>query len=290
MEVELVIDAKASLGEAAIWHARKQWLYWVDIDQGEVHRFDPVSDTDQVIEVGQLVGTVVPRAGGGLMLAAERGFASLNLDTHELTIICDPERDLPDNRFNDGKCDPAGRFWAGTISLIRKAGTASLYCLDCDCTVRRMLGGLTNSNGIVWSPDGLTMYHIDTPTLQVKAYDYEARTGEIGNPRVVVTIPQGTGRPDGMTIDAEGMIWVAHWKGGRVTCWDPRTGSLKQTIHVPASQVTSCAFGGPDLDELYITTARIGLTPEELVDQPHAGGVFRARPGVAGVEAAEFAG
>ena len=134
------------------------------------------------------------------------------------------------------------------------------------------------------------MYHIDTPTRQVKAYDYEVQAGEIGNPRVVVAIPEDTGRPDGMTIDAEGMIWIAHWNGGRVTCWDPRTSRLKQTIHIPASQVTSCAFGGPYLDELYITTARIGLTPQELVNQPHAGGVFRVRLGVAGVEAAEFAG
>lgn len=290
MEVELVIDAKASLGEGAIWHARERRLYWVDIDEGEVHLYDPVGDTDRVIEVGQLVGTVVPRVGGGLMLAVEHGFASLNVETHELKILCDPEPDLPDNRFNDGKCDPAGRFWAGTISLTRTVGTASLYCLDRDGTARRMLGGLTNSNGIVWSLDASTMYHIDTPTLQVKAYDYEARTGEIGNPRVVVAIPEGTGRPDGMTIDAEGMIWVAHWKGSRVTCWDPRTGTLKQTIHIPASQVTSCAFGGPDLDELYITTARLGLTAEELVNQPHAGGVFRWCGGVAGVEAAEFIG
>ena len=290
MEIELVIDANANLAEAAIWHAHAQRLYWVDINEGTVHLYDPANNTDLAIDVGQPVGTVVPRASGGLMLAVKRGFASLNVETHELKIICDPEHNIPDNRFNDGKCDPVGRFWAGTISLARKAGTASLYCLDRDCTVRRMLSGLTNSNGIAWSADQSTMYHVDTPTLQVRAYDYKVETGEIGNPRAVVTLPEGTGRPDGITIDADGMIWVAHWKGDRVTCWDPRTGSLRHTVRIPASQVTSCAFGGPHLDELYITTARIGLTPEELKKQPHAGGVFRVRLGVSGMEAVEFAG
>jgi sugar lactone lactonase YvrE len=290
VETELVIDAKATLGEGAVWHARRQRLYWVDIDEGKVHLFDPVDHSDQVIQIGQKVGTVVPRRSGGLMLAGQHGFAALDLRTHQLRPICDPEQDLPDNRFNDGKCDPAGRFWAGTISLKRQPRTASLYCMEPDHSVRRMLRGLTNSNGIVWSLDRATMYHIDTPTLRVTAYDYRLETGEIANPRAVVTIAEGRGRPDGMTIDAEGMLWIALWGGACIGRWDPGTGRLIRTIPIPASRVTSCAFGGPDLADLYVTTARVGLGPEESAAQPHAGGLFRVRPGITGVEAAEFAG
>ena len=290
MEVELVLDAKATLGEGAIWDARKERLYWVDIVEGRLHVFNPAEGTDRTVEVGQMVGTVVPRRTGGLMLAVQHGLGSFDVRTRELTIFGDPEVHLPENRFNDGKCDPAGRFWAGTMSTARKPAAGSLYCMEADHSVRRMLGGVTTSNGIAWSLDRSTMYYIDTPTGQVDAFDYRIDTGEITNRRVVVTVPGDSGRPDGMTIDSEGLLWVAHWEGGRVTRWDPKTGSLRQTIHVPASRTTSCAFGGANLDELYITTARIRLSERDLAAQPHAGGLFRARPGVRGVKAFEFAG
>ena len=289
MNVELVVDAKATLGEGAIWDARRQRLLWVNIVEGEVHAYNPADDTDQAVEVGQAVGTVVPRRGGGLMLALEHGFASFDLETHELTIINDPEQDLPDNRFNDGKCDPAGRFWAGTMSADRTP-VASLYRMDADHTVQRVLGGVTVSNGIAWSLDQSTMYYIDTPTRQVDAFDFDVESGQITNRRVVITVPEQAGKPDGMTIDAEGKLWIAMWDGSRITRWDPSTGRLEQTIPIPARKVTSCAFGGEHLDDLYVTTARNGMTETELRDQPHAGGVFRVRPGVRGVEAFEFAG
>jgi sugar lactone lactonase YvrE len=287
LHAELVLDAQAVLGEGPIWDAPNARLYWVDIMKREVHVHDPASGSDRTITLDQQVGTVVRRRSSGLMLAVERGFAHLDLDTETLTPICDPEEHAPGLRFNDGKCDPAGRFWAGTMG---PEGTANLYCLFPDLTVKKMLDGVTTSNGICWSLDAKTMYYIDTPTGAVAAFDYDAETGEIGNRRVAVSVPEDMGHPDGMSIDAEGKLWVAHWDGWSVNRWDPETGERLATIAVPAAHVSSCAFGGPNLDDLYITTAALGLDCEAVRDQPHAGGLFVARPGVRGVEAFEFAG
>jgi len=208
-------------------------------------------------------------------------------------MLSDPEQDRPENRFNDGKCDPAGRFWAGT--MLNGAGESdpphgSLYSLDAHHHVQHRLSGVRISNGICWSPDKTTMYFVDSPNRWVDAFDYDDATGAIGNRRVAVTVPREYGMPDGMTIDAEGMLWVAGWGGGQVSRWDPATGKFLETIAVPASQSSACAFGGPNLDELYITSARIGLDAATLAHEPHAGSLFVARPGVKGTEAFEFAG
>jgi sugar lactone lactonase YvrE len=287
---ELVLDAKATLGEGSIWDAKRQVLYWIDIMKSQVHAYDAATQQDRVIEVGQYVGTVVPRRSGGLMLAVHHGFASLDLETERIEIVADPERDLPGNRFNDGKCDPAGRFWAGTLALDGTRNVCNLWRLDADLGVHKMLEGVSVSNGIVWSLDHRTMYYIDTPTGHVDRFDYDLETGEIANRSVAVRIPAGMGYPDGMTIDSEGMLWVALWQGGKVSRWDPVEGRLLQTVDLPASNVTSCAFGGENLDQLYITTARIALDAEHLAKQPLAGGLFRADVGVAGLPAFEFAG
>lgn len=288
--MELIFDAKATLGEGAIWDHRRRLLYWVDILGRTVHVFDPTTGTDRAVDVGQFVGTVVPRQHGDVMVAVYDGFAALDLATGKLEVIADPEADLSDTRFNDGKCDPTGRFWAGTMSLkgVRQAG--SLYCLDTDHRVRRVLTGVTTSNGIVWTSDRCTMYYIDTPTREVAAFDYDDAIGNITNRRVAVRIPADQGSPDGMAIDAEDMIWVAHWDGWQVSRWNPRTGELLQTIPVPVARVTSCAFGGAGLDTLYITTARPAATGPRLSEQPHAGGLFAVRPGAIGVPASAYAG
>lgn len=225
------------------------------------------------------------------MLALQDGFASLELETGAVHIIVDPEAHLPANRFNDGKCDPAGRFWAGTMPLKEDArGTGSLYCLDRDLSVRKMLGNVSCSNGIAWSLDSKTMYYIDSPTRAVSAFDYDLATGNIANRREIIRTPPEEGFPDGMTIDAEGMLWVAYWGGSRVVRWDPRTGKRLAIIAVPVSCVTACWFGGPRLDELYITSARTGLDAATLAMQPYAGSLLRVRPGICGIEAFEFAG
>jgi sugar lactone lactonase YvrE len=291
--VELVLDTKSELGEGPIWHAPTQRLYWVNIMQGEVHVYDPRTNTDHAIPVGQSVGTVVPRRAGGVMLALNHGFASLDLDSGTVSLLQDPEKHLPENRFNDGKCDPAGRFWAGTMlngATETSAAAGSLYCLDTAHQVRHRLGHIRISNGLAWSLDKTTMYFIDSPNYRVDAFDYDDQTGDIGNRRSAVTVPRERGMPDGMTIDQEGMLWVAGWGGQQVSRWDPASGQLLQSIELPVSQVTACAFGGPNLDELYITSARIGLDDAALAGEPLAGGLFKARPGVKGTEAFEFAG
>ncbi len=284
-QVELVLDAKTQLGEGAIWHSQKHVLYWVDIDAGLLHIYDPKTNRDRSLSTGQPVGTVVPRASGGVMVALRDGFAALNLETGAITPITNPESHLQ-NRFNDGKCDPAGRFWAGTMG---KAG-ASLYRLDRDLTVRKMFDGVRTSNGIAWSLDLKTMYYIDTPTQEVAAFDYDHATGDIKNRRVAVKVPKENGHPDGSTLDAEGHLWVAHWDGWNVTCYDPGTGKALRTVKLPVSRVTSCAFGGPDLATLYITSARVGLDDAALASQPLAGGLFKVSVGVRGIPAPEFLG
>lgn len=292
-QAELVLDAKAELGEGALWDAPSQRLLWIDIVRGEVHRFDPVTRRDQSVTLGQMVGTVVTRAKGGLMVAMQDGFASLDPDSGDLTVIASPEAHIPANRFNDGKCDPAGRFWAGTMRLTGdpwKEDAGSLYSLDADGRATARLGNVYISNGIVWTADAKTMYYVDTVLPRVDAFDYDNTTGAISNRRTVVQIPDGFGFPDGMTIDADDNLWIAMWGGWKVLGYNPRTGEAIGAIELPAAQVTSCAFGGPNLDELYITSAWTGLSDEDRAKQPLAGGLFVARPGVKGVPAVPFAG
>lgn len=291
-EPELVLDAQAQLGEGAIWNQALQRLHWIDIEAHRVFTFDPATGDNRARDVGQRVGTVVPRRSGGLMLALHEGFAALDLDTGRLRLLPrPPEHDPAVARFNDGKCDPAGRFWAGTM-VLRKGPNPSgkLYRLDADGSMHVMLRGVGTSNGIAWSLDRRTLYYIDTPLLRVDAFDYDDATGAIANRRTVITIPPGIGRPDGSTLDAEGMLWIAMWEGWGVTRWDPQTGRMLQSIPLPVVRVTSCAFGGPGLDTLYLTSARRGLTPAQLAAQPLAGGLFQVKPGVRGLPATAYAG
>jgi sugar lactone lactonase YvrE len=280
-DIELVYDAKVALGEGPSWDAANQLLYWVDILSQKLYIYDPRSNESRAIHTGQLIGAVVPRKEGGVVLAMQNGFYTLDLDTEQLTPIIDPEQDQPTNRFNDGKCDANGRFWAGTMNLNESEPTGSLYCME-EGHVRKVLSDVTISNGIAWTKDNKTMYYIDTPTKQVVAFDFDLQHATLSNKRTVVTIPEGEGFPDGMNIDDEDMIWVAHWDGYQVSRWNPNTGEKLESIKVPAAKVTSCVFAGVDLDELYITTARTGLSEEELKSQPHAGGLFRIKTTVRG--------
>ncbi len=290
IEAQLVLDAKAALGEGALWHAPRQRLYWVDIDGGVVHEFDPATGGDRAMSIGEKVGTVVPRARGGLMLATESGLASFELESERLAVVATPETDVPGNRFNDGKCDPSGRFWAGTMDAAQAPGRGALYRLDADMTVHKMVQNVSISNGLAWSLDRRVFYYIDSPTAVVAAYDYDDATGALSARREVVKVPEDLRWPDGMTIDSEGMLWVAHWGPGAVCRWNPDDGSLLERIDVPAAHASSCAFGGEDLGDLYITTARADRTEEELAAEPLSGGLFKARPGATGVAAFEFAG
>jgi sugar lactone lactonase YvrE len=288
--VELVCDAKAELGEGPIWDYRRGLLCWLDITGKVIHIYDPVADRDRTIDAGQEVGCVALRSNGGLIFAGRNGFAEVDLESGAIADVLDPERHLPDNRFNDGKCDARGRFWAGTMNTRGQPNRGSLYCLYPDLRLRTLVTGVGISNGIAWSSDQKTMYYIDTPTREVAAFDFDADTGDLSGRRVVIRVPDEKGKPDGMTIDTQGMLWVALYGGGAVTRWDPRDGRLLATIEVPAPRVTSCAFAGLRMDELYITTARQGLDPKDAAAWPHSGGLFRARPGVRGSHEPLFGG
>ena len=288
-DVTLLVDAHALVGEGPIWDDKKGVLYWVDIMSSMLYEYNPATGVNRGYNVGQHVGTIVPRASGGVMLAVYDGFAAFDPASGALTLIADPEADLPNNRFNDGKCDPAGRFWAGTMAYSNQTTQGSLYRLDPDLSVHKMLGNIGIANGIVWSLDNKTMYYIDSVANTVRAFDYELATGNISNERVVIRT-DGLGLPDGMAIDAEGMLWVAHFGGACVRRWNPYTGQVIGVIEMPASQITACAFGGPDLSTLYITSAAIGLDDAALQREPHAGGLFMATPGVKGVPTFSFVG
>lgn len=284
MQPELLLDLRLSLGEGPVWDARRGALHFVDIHAGDLHTFDPVSGTHAVHSLGEPLGCLAPASDGSLVLALQRtGFARFDPPAGALSCLVHPEADLPGNRFNDGKCDPAGRFLAGTMDDAEQAASGSLYSLALDGSVRRLLGGLRISNGLAWSRDGGTFYFIDTPTRLVMAYDYDLATGDLANPRPAVRVPEAMGWPDGMAADAEGMLWVALWGGASLTRWDPATGRLLTLVRLPALNVTSCAFGGPDLSDLYVTSARKGMTAAQCEQYPHSGGLFRLRPGVAGL-------
>ncbi len=288
MEAKVCLPARATLGEGALWDDRTNVLYWVDILEGQLHVFDPATSTDKTYTLGQPVGTVVPRESGGVMLAVRDGFASFDLEMQQLQMVVNPEGRSPDTRFNDGKCDPAGRFWAGTMTFSGKPCIGSLYRLDTDLSVHKMLDGMCIPNGIVWWEN--TMYHIDTPKRTVTAFDYDPLTGNIGQGRVVIHTPEEAGWPDGMTLDSEGMLWIAHNGAGYVRRWNPQTGDTLAQIDVPASQVTSCAFGGEALDKLYITTATEHMTPEQREKEPLAGSLFVAEPEATGLKTYQFGG
>lgn len=289
-QAECVLPCRAVLGEGPSWLPAQQALLWVDIESCQVHLFRPSDGQLRSWSMPCHVGVAVPTVKGDFLTATRDGFMRLDPESGQVTPLVDPEAHLPGNRFNDGKCDPQGRFWAGTLSYSRTPEAASLYRLDPDLTVHRMLDKVTTSNGLAWSLDGTVLFYIDTPTRRVDAFDFDGGTGTIGNRRTVITIPEAMGKPDGMTIDDQGMLWIALWGGWSVTRWDPASGRLLGNVDVPAERTSSCCFGGPQLDTLYITTARTGLTEEALIAQPLAGSLFAVQTGHRGLPVVPFAG
>lgn len=290
LKAELALDAKATLGEGPVWHERRKKLFWVDILEKKLHEFDAGSGRDRAFDTGQFIGSLAVQKRGGLILALQHGFAFFNSRTKKIQPICDPDASHQHNRFNEGKCDPAGRFWAGTMDLDAKRGRGSLFWLDAKLKVRRVLKNLSIPNGMAWSRDARTMYFIDSARQMIGAFDYDQASGTIQNRRVAVRIPKRAGVPDGMTMDNEGLLWVAMWGGCKVTRWNPQNGKLLQTISLPVSLVTSCAFGGTNMDILFITSARTSLSKAALLREPLAGGIFYINPGVSGMADCLFAG
>jgi sugar lactone lactonase YvrE len=289
VDVEVVLKPHAAVAEGPVWDERTNRLVWVDIMNNAVHVFDPASGDDRAIDVGQPVGAAALRESGGLVLALRDGFAVMDADLKELQWVARVEDSIPTNRMNDGKCDAAGRFWAGTMAFGNGPGPGALYRLDPDYQVTRVVAPVALSNGLDWTPDNRRMYYIDSPTHKVDVFDFDLDRGLLGNRSTVVQIPREVGLPDGMTVDAEGGIWVALHGGGAVHRYTP-DGQLDQIIQLPVRHVTCPAFGGPDYRDLYITSMTYGLPVDSLGDSALAGSLFRARPGIRGRPSYRFAG
>jgi sugar lactone lactonase YvrE len=288
-----ILPAQATLGEGPIWDRRCLAYWWIDIAKQKLFQFEPVSKRNLEWQLDEMPGTVVARKSGGLMLSMQSGFAFFDPDSGILEWIADPEIDKPDNRFNDGKCDPAGRFWAGTMRVEEhmKIFTGSLYSLETDGQVTKRLGdALGVPNGIVWSKDASTMYWIDSPRRGIYRFDYDRVTGDIKNQTCIFNAPEEIGFPDGMTIDSDDKLWVAFWGGWCVARICPVSGDILAKVRVPVSAPTACAFGGPNLDQLLITTASIGLSDAERARQPLAGDLFIAQVQAKGMPQPEYAG
>ncbi len=292
MKAELFCKINCTLGEGPVWDSVNRHLGWVDIIEKKIHRCE-ASSTAKIlpaIELPEMVGAFAFRSQGGMIAVLERRFVVIDATTHQVTTLAEVDTEVSTNRFNDGKCDPAGRFWAGTMAKSGAGKTGSLYSIDKNLQVVRHLDQVGISNGLCWNHKSDIMYYIDTALSSVQAFDYDMDTGKIKNPRTLFTIDTKEGYPDGMTIDQEGMLWIAHWEGWQVSRWNPQTGKKIASISVPAGYVTSCTFGGQKMNQLFITTANFGLDAEKLSKQPDAGSVFVVDCDVPGSSFHTFAG
>ena len=238
-----VLTARARLGEGPIWDASSSLLYWVDIYNHWVHRFDPATGEDVRIDAGDTVGAIALTHTHQIIMAQRHRLAFLDLDSQVVTPIAPIEKELPNNRFNDGKCDAAGRFWFGSMSTDEQAG--NLYCYDVDGRLSQQETHLTVSNGLGWSPDNATFYLTDSPKRQIYVYDFDLDTGHIENRRVLIDLTAEPFFPDGLTVDKEGCIWAAMWNGWCVIRFDP-VGKEMGRLKLPVQRPTSCTFGGPE--------------------------------------------
>ena len=286
--LEVLLDAHALLGECPLWDDLTGTLLWVDILRHEVHRLDPATGLDRSLTLAEPVGAVALREGGGLVAAAGMSFGELDEDSGAFTKWHQVSRG---DRMNDGACDPAGRFWAGTMTNAQTPGAASLYALDpSTLQVTEKLHDVTLSNGLAWSPDAEILYYVDTVCERIEAFDYDTATAALSGRRTVVDLHDIDGRPDGLTVDSEGRLWVAMAKGRVVRCYNADA-ALQHVVSIPAPIVTSCTFGGDEFGELYVTTGEWPATPAQLLDYPNAGAIFRLTGlGASGLPANRFAG
>jgi sugar lactone lactonase YvrE len=286
---ECVLDAKASLGESPVWSADEQALYWVDINAPALNRFDPLTGRNTAWPMPCSIGCVGLRRGGGCIVALRDGFWLVDRGGKLERKVAAAPYDPDHHRFNDGRVDPRGRFWAGSMNEKRDASSGKLYRLDPEFKLTAMISGIMTSNGLAFSPDGRTLYQADTPTLTINAWDFDVATGSIANRRILAQFTGETDRPDGAAVDREGCYWSAFYRGGKVVRLSPR-GELLAEFAVPAMCPTMCAFGGPDLKTLFVTSARQHRDEEELVRLPQSGGIFAMRADVPGLPEPKFAG
>jgi sugar lactone lactonase YvrE len=272
LAAEPVLAARARLGECPVWDPERQRLYWVDVYNHRVHEFDPATHTDRFFDAGDIVPCIVLARQGRLLLALRDRLAFLHLDSGKIEPRRQLEFSLPDTRFNDGKCDPQGRFWVGTVS--QEPGQAALYRYDPDGSVRVMETGLTISNGLGWSPDGETFYLTDSHVREIYAYRFDGASGKISDRRVLINLSGSTPEPDGLTIDSRGHIWACLWNGWCVVHFDANGREIER-IDLPVQRPTSVAFGGAKLTDLYVTSASVALSQSEVQRGFQAGDLFR---------------
>ena len=285
---ECVADVHAVLGEGPVWVEREAALYWVDIKGYKVFRHMPESGALKTWSTPYRVCSLAPRAGGGFIAGTEDGFSRVDLDEDRFIPLANPEPDRMTNRFNDGKLDRKGRFWAGTMDNDEAKASGALYRLDLDHKWTRVDDGYRVTNGPAFSPDGRVMYHNDSARQITYAFDLD-EAGNATRRRTHLQFGEGDGYPDGMTVDAEGCLWIAFWDGWCVRRFSPE-GERLDEIRVPTARPTSCTFGGPALDHLFISSASIGLSADEKTAQPEAGGLFVVKPGVVGIADTPFGG
>jgi sugar lactone lactonase YvrE len=273
-EPRVAIASGNRIGESPVWSTTENSLYWVDVEGNLVQRWNAADRSVQCWDIGEAVGCIGLRKRGGLVGARRSGFFFLDVDSGKITPICDPEADVPDNRFNDGKVDRRGRFWAGTRNFRNtEIASGALFRLDPDLTAHRMEGGLRCPNGMAWSPDDRLMYLCDTWARKIFVYDFDAGASAPSNRRLFVELHEDEGFPDGLTVDADGFIWNAHYNGWRITRYAP-DGKVDRVLRMPIQHVTSLTFGGVDSRTSYITSARLRLNDQERITQSDAGHVF----------------
>ncbi|HRV92387.1 MAG TPA: SMP-30/gluconolactonase/LRE family protein [Anaerolineae bacterium] len=288
--IEHLLPVQNEIGESPIWVPEEQALYWADIENSHIYRYEPATGEQHCWSVELPVTALGVRASGGWITATKRGLAFWHQGQATGQFIIDPVADLPDVRFNDAVVDRQGRLWAGTMNEAElESPDGALYRFDSDGSLHLMDTGFAVTNGITWSPEGTTLYVTDMFHRVVRAYDQDPKTGRIEHCRVFVQVPEGSGLPDGLTVDSEGFVWIAFWDGWRVGRYDPN-GRLEREIKLPVANVTRCTFGGANLDELYINTAWYGLDTDQRCSQPWAGDLFRAKLDITGLPEEKFVG
>lgn len=279
-----IFAARARLGEVPFWHPDEQLLYWADIYNHRVHKFNPATGATQFFDVGEVVGCIAPAGNNRLIIGQRHRIAFLDTISGKVTPILDIENN-PDIRFNDGKCDRSGRFWFGSTSSSGKP-QGSLYCYDLD-GLHILQTGLTISNGLGWSPDDKTFYLTDSPLKTIYAYDFDSQSGSISNRRVLVDLQAESFFPDGLTVDKDGCIWSAMWDGWCIIRFDPKGKEILRVM-MPVQRPTSCTFGNQDLGTLYITTASVGLSEIEIQNSFYSGDLFSLQTDTSGLPANHF--
>jgi sugar lactone lactonase YvrE len=290
LQASLLFKSNNILAEGPLWHAERKSFFWVDIDGKKIQEYSWPDGKTNEWQLDYRVSLVVQPANENntLVLAVQGGIASFDLETGTFTWLVDIEKEFTMHRTNDGSCDAAGRLWIGTMHSEFEKEKGALYSLEHDLTLTKRLNSVSIPNGIAWSRDGNRMYFTDTPTQTIQSFLFDVASGELKFEKLAITIDKKNGSPDGMCMDEEGMLWIAQWDGFGVYRWNPQTGKMLDKIELPVPQVSSCAFGGENMDQLFITTARENMSEEKIAKYPLSGNVFIAKPGVKGMPVHKF--